>query len=46
MKLLKQLQSLDLALKMVSETQEIYGSNTNFVKSLSEKWGIEIKGLN
>lgn len=41
----KQLQSLDLALKMVSETQEIYGSNTNFVKSLSEKWGIEIKGL-
>lgn len=41
----KELQSLDLALKMVSETQEIYGSNINFVKNISEKWGIEIKGL-
>jgi tape measure domain-containing protein len=41
----KQLQSLDLALKMVSETQEIYGSNTSFVREISEKWGIEIKGL-
>jgi len=41
----KQLQSLDLALKMVSETQEIYGANVNFVKNISEKWGIEIKGL-
>lgn len=41
----KQLQSLDLALKMVSETQETYGSNTQFIQDISAKWGIEIKGL-
>ena len=41
----KQLQSLDLALKMVSETQDRYASNTAFVAELSETWGIEIKGL-
>lgn len=41
----KELQSLDLALKMVSETQETYASNTSFVRDLSQKWGIEIKGL-
>jgi tape measure domain-containing protein len=41
----KELQSLDLALKMVSETQDKYAANTSFVRELSEKWGIEIKGL-
>jgi tape measure domain-containing protein len=41
----KQLQSLDLALKMVSETSAIYASNTAFIAQISEKWGIEIKGL-
>ena len=41
----KQLQSLDLALKMVSETQAIYSDNTAFLRDISEKWGIEIKGL-
>ena len=41
----KELQSLDLALKMVSETQNRYASNTSFVRELSERWGIEIKGL-
>lgn len=41
----KQLQSMDLALKMVSETQSIYASNTAFIRDISEKWGIEIKGL-
>jgi tape measure domain-containing protein len=41
----KELQSLDLALKMVSETQDRYAANTSFVRELSEKWGIEIKGL-
>ena len=41
----KELQSLDLALKMVSETQDKYAANTSFVRELSERWGIEIKGL-
>lgn len=41
----KQLQSLDLALKMVSETSAIYASNTAFITQISAKWGIEIKGL-
>jgi tape measure domain-containing protein len=41
----KELQSLDLALKMVSETQNRYATNTSFVRELSERWGIEIKGL-
>ena len=41
----KQIQSLDLALKMVSETQAIYSDNTTFLRDISEKWGIEIKGL-
>jgi tape measure domain-containing protein len=41
----KELQSLDLALKMVSETQDRYAANTSFVRELSERWGIEIKGL-
>jgi tape measure domain-containing protein len=39
----KALQSLDLALKMVSETQEKYAANTAFITSISEKWGLEIK---
>lgn len=39
----KQLQSLDLALKMVSGTQEEYASNQAFITNISEKWGLEIK---
>jgi tape measure domain-containing protein len=39
----KALQSLDLALKMVSGTQEEYASNTAFVAKIAEKWGLEIK---
>lgn len=41
----KELQSLDLALKMVSGSQEEFASNQIFIKGVSEKWGIEIKGL-
>jgi tape measure domain-containing protein len=41
----KALQSLDLALKMVSGTSEIYASNTAFITTLSEKWGVKINGL-
>lgn len=41
----KQLQSLDLALKMVSGSQEEFVSNQVFLKSLAEQYGIEIKGL-
>jgi tape measure domain-containing protein len=41
----KQLQSLDLALKMVSGTQEEFASNQAFISGVAEKWGIEIKGL-
>jgi tape measure domain-containing protein len=39
----KALQSLDLALKMVSGTQEEYATNTAFIAKISEKWGLEIK---
>ena len=39
----KQLQSLDLALKMVSDTQDNYAANTIFLTAISEKWGLEIK---
>ena len=41
----KQLQSLDLALRMVSGTQAEFGSNQVFLTSLAERYGIEIKGL-
>jgi tape measure domain-containing protein len=41
----KQLQSLDLALKMVSGSQEEFSSNQAFIAGVAEKWGIEIKGL-
>lgn len=39
----KALQSMDLALKLVSDTQEKYASNTAFITVISEKWGLEIK---
>ena len=41
----KELQSLDLALKMVSGSQAEFASNQSFVSAVAEKWGIEIKGL-
>jgi len=41
----KQLQSMDLALKMVSGTQAEFAVNQAFVKNLAEQYGIEIKGL-
>jgi tape measure domain-containing protein len=41
----KQLQSLDLALRMVSGTQQEFASNQVFLKNLAEQYGIEIKGL-
>jgi len=37
------LQSLDLSLKMVSDTQSKYAANTAFITSISEKWGLELK---
>lgn len=41
----KELQSLDLALKMVSGTQQEYAANQSFVTEVSNKWGLEIKSL-
>jgi tape measure domain-containing protein len=41
----KQLQSLDLALRMVSGTQQEFASNQVFLTNLAEQYGIEIKGL-
>lgn len=41
----KQLQSLDLALKMVSGSQQEFASNQSFLRNLAEQYGIEIKGL-
>lgn len=41
----RQLQSLDLALKMVSGTTDEYIANQSFLINLAEQYGIEIKGL-
>jgi len=41
----KALQSLDLALKMVSGTTDEFASNQAFVTATAEKWGVEIKTL-
>ena len=41
----KQLQSMDLALKMVSVTQQEFANNQLFLTNLAEQYGIEIKGL-
>ena len=41
----KQLQSMDLALKMVSGSQTEFANNQLFLASLAEQYGIEIKGL-
>lgn len=40
----KELQSLDLALKQVSDTGLKYAANVDFIKEVSERWGLEIKG--
>ena len=39
----KALQSMDLALKMVSGTQQEFAENQAFIAATSEKWGLEIK---
>ncbi|CAB4136021.1 Caudovirus, tape measure, N-terminal [uncultured Caudovirales phage] len=41
----KQLQSMDLALRMVSGTQQEFANNQLFLTNLAEQYGIEIKGL-
>lgn len=41
----KELQSLDLALKMVSGSTQEFAENQAFITKTAEKWGIEIKGL-
>ena len=41
----KQLQSLDLALKMVSGSQSEFSNNQVFLTQLAEQYGIEIQGL-
>lgn len=41
----KALQSMDLALKMVSETPLELAKNQQFVTETAEKWGLEIKTL-
>jgi tape measure domain-containing protein len=41
----RQLESLDLALKMVSGTTDEYIKNQSFLVNLAEQYGIEIKGL-
>jgi tape measure domain-containing protein len=41
----KQLQSMDLALKMVSGSQSEFANNQLFLTNLAEQYGIEIKGL-
>ena len=41
----KELQGLDLALKMVSGTQSEYVANQAFLTNVAQKWGIELKGL-
>lgn len=39
----KAIQSMDLALKMVSGTAENFKANQAFLNELTEKWGVEIK---
>jgi tape measure domain-containing protein len=41
----KQIQSLDLALRMVSGSQAEFATNQVFLSNLSEQYGIEIQGL-
>jgi len=41
----KELQSLDLALKQVTETDSKFAESQSFLTSISEKYGIEINGL-
>jgi len=41
----KALQSLDLALKMVSGSEQEFASNRAFITATAEKWGVEIKTL-
>jgi tape measure domain-containing protein len=41
----KELQSLDLALKSVTETQENFNAQQTFLNTIAEKYGLEIKNL-
>jgi tape measure domain-containing protein len=41
----KQIQSLDLALRMVSGSQNEFATNQVFLSNLAEQYGIEIQGL-
>lgn len=41
----KELQSMNLALKMVSETDLEFAKNKEFITEVAEKWGLEIKSL-
>lgn len=41
----KELQGLDLALKNVTRTNEVYGQTQEFLQRISEAYGIEINGL-
>ncbi len=41
----KEIQSLDLALKQVTETDSKFAESQSFLTSISEKYGIEINGL-
>lgn len=41
----KEIQSLDLALKTVSETQQQFAANQSFLNEIADKYGIEIQGL-
>lgn len=41
----KELQSLDLALKAVTGTQEEYSTQLLFLTSIADKYGLEIRGL-
>ena len=41
----KELQSLDLALKAVTETEENFSFQQSFLKDISQKYGVEIQNL-
>jgi tape measure domain-containing protein len=41
----KELQSLDLALSMVSGSVKEFNDNSQFIQSVANKWGLEIKSL-
>lgn len=41
----KELQSLNLALKMVTETETEFAKSRQFISRVSEQWGLEVKSL-